>query len=82
MEVLEVTVAFVVINAAPGKEHDVYLALQNVPQVAELHPLFGEFDLIAKVEAPDFDALGQLIVSQIRAVPGVLNTKTFTGTRW
>lgn len=76
------TVAFVVINTAPGKKHDVYLALQHVPQVVELHPLFGEFDLIVKIEAPDFDSLGQLIVSQVRAIPGVLNTKTFTGTRW
>ena len=56
------TVAFVVINTAPGKEHEVYVALQQVPQVTELHPLFGEFDLIAKLEAVDFDSLGQLIV--------------------
>lgn len=76
------TVAFVVINTAPGKEHEVYVALQQVPQVTELHPLFGEFDLIAKLEAVDFDSLGQLIVSQVRTIPGVLNTKTFAGTRW
>ena len=76
------TVAFVVINTEPGKEHDVYLALQHLPDVAELHPLFGEFDLIAKIEAPDFDVLGQFIVSQVRSIPGVLNTKTFAGTRW
>ena len=76
------TVAFVVINTEPGKENDVYSALQHVPEVAELHPLSGEFDLIAKLETSSFDSLGELIVSRVRSIPGVLNTKTFTGTRW
>ena len=45
----------------------------------ELHALFGECDLIAKVEARDFDVLGQLVVDKIRSVSGVINTKTLTG---
>lgn len=75
-------VAFVVINVEPGREHDVYKGLQHLPQVCEIHPLFGEYDLIAKLEAQDFDALGQAIVSHIRSLPGVVTTKTFTGTKW
>lgn len=76
------TVAFVVINTEPGREHDVYRALRGLPDVGELHPLFGEYDLIVKLEAPDFDALGQVIVSKIRTVPGVVSTKTFAGAKW
>lgn len=76
------TIAFVAIKTEPGKEHSVYLALQRVAEVAELHPLFGEYDLIAKIEASDLETLGQIIVSKVRALPGVLSTKTFAGTKW
>ena len=48
----------------------------------ELHPLFGEYDLIAKVEAEDFNALGQLVVDRIRSVSGVIDTKTLTGIKF
>lgn len=76
------TVAFVVVKAEPGREQDVYGKLKELPELNEVHPLFGEYDLIVKVEAPDFDALGQVIVGRIRTIPGVLTTKTFAGTKW
>jgi DNA-binding Lrp family transcriptional regulator len=76
-----VPIAFVAIKTEPGKEHDVYVGLQRVTEIAELHPLFGEYDLIAKIEASDLDVLGQVIVSQVRTLPGVLSTKTFAGTK-
>ncbi|HVL88417.1 MAG TPA: Lrp/AsnC ligand binding domain-containing protein [Candidatus Thermoplasmatota archaeon] len=75
-------VGFVLISAAPSKEHDVYNHLLKVPEIVELHPLFGEYDLIAKIEAGDFDTLGQIIVNRIRTIDGVMDTKTLTGTRF
>jgi len=78
----DVAIGFVLISTAPAKEHDVYNDLLRVKGIVELHPLFGEYDLIAKVEAEDFNALGQLVVDQIRSVPGVIDTKTLTGIRF
>ncbi len=75
-------VGFVLISAAPQKEHDVYNQLLKVAEIVELHPLFGEFDLIAKIEAKDFDALGHAIVNHIRSIEGVVDTKTLTGTKF
>ncbi len=75
-------VGFVLVSAEAGKEHEVYNALLAVPEIVELHPLFGEYDLIAKVEAEDFDTLGHIIVSRIRSIDGVHDTKTLTGTRF
>ncbi|MHB1260098.1 MAG: Lrp/AsnC ligand binding domain-containing protein [Thermoplasmatota archaeon] len=71
---------FVLINTESGQDHDVYNQLLKVPEIAEMMPLFGEFDLIAKVEAPTFDELGRIVVEQIRSVAGVTGTKTLTGT--
>jgi DNA-binding Lrp family transcriptional regulator len=75
-------IGFVMISTEPAKEHDVYTELLKVKQIIELHPLFGEYDLIAKVEAEDFDKLGQIVVDKIRTVNGVLDTKTLTGIKF
>ena len=75
-------IGFVLVSAAPGKEQEVYNGLQKVAQITELHPLFGEYDLIAKIEAEDFDTLGKVVVDKIRAIDGVVDTKTLTGTKF
>jgi DNA-binding Lrp family transcriptional regulator len=75
-------IGFVLISAAPAKEHEVYNSLSKVPEIVELHPLFGEYDLIAKIEAEDFEKLGSLVVNRIRSIEGVIDTKTLTGTRF
>ena len=69
-------VGFVLVSTAPAKEHEVYNELLKVKEITELHPLFGEYDLIAKIEADDFNVLGQVVVDHIRTIPGVIDTKT------
>ena len=73
-------IGFVLINTAPAHEHEVYTKLSKVQEIVEVHPLFGEFDLIAKIDAEDFDKLGELVVKKIRSIKGVIDTKTLTGT--
>jgi len=75
-------IGFVLINAAPAHEHEVYNKLLKVSEIIELHPLFGEYDLIAKIDADDFEKLGQIIVNKIRSIEGVIDTKTLTGTQF
>ena len=75
-------VGFVLISTAPAHEHEVYNELLKVKEIVELHPLFGEYDLIAKVEAPDFEKLGEIVVKKIRSIKGVVDTKTLTGTKF
>ena len=75
-------IGFVIISTAPAKEHEVYNELLKLKQIVELHPLFGEYDLIAKVEAEDFNELGQIVVDRIRTIHGVIDTKTLTGIKF
>ncbi len=75
-------VGFVLISTAPAKEHEVYNELLKVKEIVELHPLFGEYDLIAKISADDFNILGQVVVDSIRTIPGVIDTKTLTGIKF
>jgi DNA-binding Lrp family transcriptional regulator len=75
-------ISFVLISAAPAKEHDVYNKLSKVPEIIELHPLFGEYDLIAKIQADNFENIGDIVLNKIRTIDGVIDTKTLTGTKF
>ena len=75
-------VGFVLISAAPAKEHEVFTTLSKVQEIVELNPLFGEYDLIAKIQADDFEKLGDIVVNKIRSIDGVIDTKTLTGTKF
>ncbi len=66
------------ILTAPGRERDVYRRLQEVSEIKDLHLLFGEYDLIAKVNAEGFSAISNIVVDKIRSVEGVMDTITMT----
>jgi len=66
----------VLIDIEPNREKEVYQKLLKVEQIVELYPLLGEYDLIAKVEAETFDAIGDIVVKSIRGIDGVKSTKT------
>ncbi len=79
---LNMIVGFVLISTMPTKEHEVYNEMLKVKGIKEVHPLFGEYDLIAKVEANDFDEVGEIVLNKIRIVEGVADTKTLTGSKF
>lgn len=73
---LIMSLAYVLIKTEVKKEQEVYDALLKLGEVAELHKLFEEYDLIAKVEARDFGKIGDVVVDKIRTVRGVSDTHT------
>ena len=44
--------------------------------------MFGEYDLIAKIEGDSFEKLGDIVLNEIRSIRGVIDTKTLTGTKF
>ncbi len=75
-------IGYVLITIAPTHEQDVFNKLSIVPDIIEIHPLFGEYDLIAKVDAGDYEKLGSIIIRKIRSIEGVVDTKTLTGAKF
>jgi len=75
-------ISFVLISATPAHEHEVYNKLSKVPEIIDLHPLFGEYDLIAKIEAENFESIGDIVLNKIRTIDGIIDTKTLTGTEF
>lgn len=74
-------IGFCLITAASGKEKAVEKSLSEIPEIIELHPLFGEYDLIAKIQNKDYDSIGDIVINKIRPNKGIIDTKTLIGTR-
>jgi DNA-binding Lrp family transcriptional regulator len=74
-----VVTGFVLMHVSPLHEHEVFNKLSKLHEVVELHPLFGEYDVIAKIEAKDYEDVGQIIIDKIRTIDGIVDTKTLTG---
>jgi DNA-binding Lrp family transcriptional regulator len=72
-------IAFVLINVGPTCEYEVYIRFTDNLKILELHPLFGEYDLIVKIKAENFEKLGEILTKNIRSINGVIDTKTLTG---
>ena len=67
------------LNVTPGVEHDVYLQLKELENVADVTVLFGDYDLIVKLVAEDLSSIATAVVDTIRQIPGVIDSKTLAG---
>ena len=74
-------IGYVLVTIAPSYEHEIYNKLSKIKEITELHPLFGEYDFVAKIEGESYEKLGNLIITKIRSIEGVMDTKTLTGAK-
>jgi len=58
-----------------GKEHEILNQLSKIKGVTEARTVYGEFDVIARVEADDMRILDNA-VTQIRKIGSVIRTVT------
>ena len=74
-------IGFALLSISPLHEKTVYEKLRQIPEIVEVHPLFGEFDILVKIEAHDIDSIGNIVINKIRSVQGIVDTKTLIGTK-
>ena len=70
------TKAYILIETAVGKSRDVADALRSLPGVQTVDAVTGPYDIIAVVAAPDLNAVGDLVTSQIHTINGIVRTVT------
>ena len=68
--------AYIPIEMAVGKTHDVAGALKIMPMMKAVDTVTGPFDIIAIAEADDLPGIGDLITDGIHNVPGIVKTVT------
>jgi len=66
--------AYMLMVVAVGKEHEIARKIKNIPGVVEADVVYGEFDVVAKIEG----TLKQLDNANLKArkLPDVLRTVT------
>jgi DNA-binding Lrp family transcriptional regulator len=68
--------AYVFIECTAGTARDVAKEAAKIQGVKRANATTGLYDVIALVEAPDINILGDFIVTRMQGLPGVLRTQT------
>lgn len=71
-------VYFILANTKPMEEHHAYMAISKMEDISEIFPLFGEYDLLIKIESETNEEAIK-IINKVRMVEGISATKTLTG---
>lgn len=70
------------ITAATGKEDSVVKQIRDLPELTEAHQLFGQYDIIARMETDDYDKLCDVVLQKMRTVSGVTGSRTLICARF
>lgn len=73
--------AFVMIQARRELIPETGEAIAELPGVAEVYSVTGEWDLIALLRLADFEQLDDVVTMGLRKIPGVERTQTFLAFR-
>jgi DNA-binding Lrp family transcriptional regulator len=72
---------FALLSISPLHEKEVFNSLKTINEISEVHPLFGEYAILVKIDCADIDEIGDVVIKKIRALKGIVDTKTLIGTR-
>ena len=70
------TQAYILIDVMVGRTKEILKALVGMEGVKSAHAVTGPHDIIALLETENLKSLGDVVLSQIRGVKGVIRTLT------
>ncbi|MEY2846092.1 MAG: hypothetical protein RL076_1638 [Chloroflexota bacterium] len=73
--------AFTMIQARPDAIKRVAQAIAELPHVAEVYSVTGEWDIIAIVRLQDYEKLAEIIPDEISRLDGITRTSTILAFR-
>ncbi|MDE1726477.1 MAG: Lrp/AsnC ligand binding domain-containing protein [Thaumarchaeota archaeon] len=68
--------AFVLMNAELGKENTIVTEIKKIPNVKEIYPVYGVYDVLMIIESDSMEVLRETITSKIRKLDGIKSTLT------
>ncbi|HID17044.1 TPA: Lrp/AsnC family transcriptional regulator [Candidatus Bathyarchaeota archaeon] len=68
-------VVYMLMSTKAGKEREVVKEARRFPGVTEAKVVYGEYDVIVRIELNDFSVLDET-VTLIRRIPGITKTAT------
>ena len=67
---------YVLVDVEPGSEYSVFEKASALPFVSDSQILFGDHDMILKIEAESMGEIARLVVESVCPIEGITNTKT------
>lgn len=68
--------AYVLLRVKPGMDKLVFQAVKKLKQVTDIETVYGEYDLLMKIQVETMDDLDAFIFDSIRTIKGVERTTT------
>ena len=68
--------AYILIKVRVGAERDVVNKLKDLKEIKDINELYGEWDIIAKMEVSTIEDLDALITEKIRDIDQIKLTST------
>ena len=68
--------AFVMIHVEPGRIAEIAQTIANMPNVAEVYSVTGDFDILAIIRLPDYDKLAEVVPEELARLEGIRRTNT------
>ena len=65
---------YVLVDVEPGNEYSVYEQASKLSFVSDAQILFGDHDMMLKIEADSMGEIAKLVVDSVRPIEGVTNT--------
>ena len=73
---------FALLSISPLYEKEVFRTLdKEIEEIVEVHPLFGEYDILIKIRTENINMIGDVVLKKIRSLKGVSDSKTLISTR-
>lgn len=68
--------AYILITSKSGEEKNVLESLRKLEDVKEAKIVYGEYDIVAKIQVEDVGKLNDFLLEQIRPIQSVEKTST------
>ncbi len=72
--------AFILIVTKSGTEKEIVNELSDMSEVKEVKIVYGQYDIIAKIELEDIAALNGFLLERVRNISGVESSSTLVTT--
>jgi DNA-binding Lrp family transcriptional regulator len=73
--------AYILIQTEVGRAQGIADEIARISGVTMAEDVTGPYDVIARIEAPTVDQLGQIVIAKIQDVKGITRTLTCTVVR-
>ncbi|MBW2983625.1 Lrp/AsnC ligand binding domain-containing protein [Candidatus Woesearchaeota archaeon] len=68
--------AYVLLKVKAGSERSIVTSLELIKEVAEVNELYGDWDIISRLDLQKLEDLDRILTEKIRSIEGIENSST------